>query len=124
MTTGGEVQDGWSGQLPFLKPPPPAKPHHLGHRERLRERALNGGLAALPDYEALELFLYRIFPRGDVKPLAKDLLKRFGSLAGCSRRRSRTSALSAELARPRRWRSSWCTSLPNVSAWSRCTGAP
>ena len=82
MTTGGEVHDGWSGQLPFLKPPPAAKPHHLGHRERLRERALNGGLAALPDYEALELFLYRVFPRGDVKPLAKDLLKRFGSLAG------------------------------------------
>ena len=82
MTTGGEVQEGWNGQLPFLKPPPAAKPHHLGHRERLRERALNGGLSALPDYEALELFLYRIYPRGDVKPLAKDLLKRFGSLAG------------------------------------------
>ena len=59
-----------------------AKPHHLDHRGRLRERALEGGLAALPDYELLELFLFRSIPRMDVKPLAKALIKRFGSLAG------------------------------------------
>jgi len=47
-----------------------------------RERALAGGLAALPDYEVLELQLFRAIPRGDVKPLAKQLLARFGSLAG------------------------------------------
>ncbi|MDX5393459.1 MAG: DNA repair protein RadC [Caulobacteraceae bacterium] len=58
------------------------KPHHLGHRERLRDRALNGGIEALPDYELLELHLFRSIPRGDVKPLAKALLARFGSLAG------------------------------------------
>jgi len=55
--------------------------HYLGHRDRLRERALAGGLAALPDYEVLELHLFRSIPRGDVKPLAKQLLARFGSLA-------------------------------------------
>lgn len=55
--------------------------HHLGHRERLRERALKS-LDALPDYELLELFLFRTFPRGEVKPLAKALLARFGSLGG------------------------------------------
>ena len=55
---------------------------HLGHRERLRARALSAGVDALPDYEALELYLFRTFPRGDVKPLAKRLLTRFGSLAG------------------------------------------
>jgi DNA repair protein RadC len=59
------------------KPPPP---HHLGHRERLRDRARAGGLAALPDYEVLELLLFRSVPRGDLKPLAKQLLARFGSL--------------------------------------------
>ena len=59
--------------------PEPA-PHYVGHRERLRERALAGGLAALPDYELLELYLFRSVPRGDVKPLAKQLLARFGSL--------------------------------------------
>lgn len=59
--------------------PQPA-PHHLGHRERLRAWAAAGGLAALPDYEALELLLFRTLPRGDVKPLAKRLLARFGSL--------------------------------------------
>ncbi len=58
------------------------KPHHLGHRERLRERAAGGGLAALPDYELLELYLFRTFPRGDVKPLAKALVARFGSVHG------------------------------------------
>ena len=59
-----------------------AKPHHLDHRERLRARARAGGLGALPDYELLELFLFRSIPRRDVKPLAKALLARFGSLAG------------------------------------------
>jgi DNA repair protein RadC len=57
-----------------------ARPHYAGHRERLRERALAGGLSALPDYEVLELHLFRSIPRGDVKPLAKQLLARFGSL--------------------------------------------
>jgi DNA repair protein RadC len=55
-------------------------PHHLGHRERLRERAARA-MDALPDYELLELFLFRSLPQGDVKPLAKALLERFGGLA-------------------------------------------
>ena len=57
-------------------------PHYLGHRDRLRERAMGGGPAALPDYEVLELLLFRSRPRGDVKPLAKQLLARFGSFSG------------------------------------------
>lgn len=57
------------------------KPHHTGHRERLRERARAAGLPTLPDYELLELFLFRSQPQGDVKPIAKALLTRFGSLA-------------------------------------------
>ena len=56
-----------------------AAPHYLGHRERLRERFLNGGTGALADYELLELVLFRAIPRKDVKPLAKDLIKAFGS---------------------------------------------
>ncbi len=60
-------------------PAPP--PHHLGHRDRLRQRARRGGLDALPDYELLELLLFRSLPRGDTKPLAKRLLARFGGLA-------------------------------------------
>jgi DNA repair protein RadC len=55
-------------------------PHHLGHRERLRRRATQA-LEALPDYEILELLLFRSLPQGDVKPLAKALLARFGGLA-------------------------------------------
>ena len=58
----------------------PEKPHHLGHRERLRERFLIGGADALPDYELLELLLTLARPRVDCKPLAKELIKRFGNL--------------------------------------------
>ena len=58
------------------------KPHHLGHRERLRDRAAQGGLGGLPDYEVLELYLQRSVPRQDVKERAKALIRRFGSLQG------------------------------------------
>jgi DNA repair protein RadC len=57
------------------------QPHYVGHRARLRDRFLNGGADALPDYELLEMVLFAAIPRGDVKPLAKDLLKRFGTFA-------------------------------------------
>ncbi len=55
--------------------------HHLGHRQRLRQRFLQGGDNALADYELLELLLFGANPRQDVKPLAKQLLTEFGSLA-------------------------------------------
>lgn len=48
------------------------------HRKRLRERFLTGGADALPDYELLELVLFRAIPRRDVKPLARQLLEHFG----------------------------------------------
>src|SRR5690349_4785883 len=54
-------------------------PHYLGHRQRLRERFLNGGRDALPDYELLELLLFMAIPRVDTKPLAKELIDKFGS---------------------------------------------
>lgn len=52
------------------------------HRARLRERFLVGGPDALPDYEMLELVLFRAIPRRDVKPLARELLDRFGDFNG------------------------------------------
>jgi DNA repair protein RadC len=60
---------------------PAQKPHYLGHRERLRDRFMSGGADALPDYELLELVLFHAVPRGDTKPLAKELIKHFGSFA-------------------------------------------
>lgn len=57
------------------------KPHYLGHRKRLRQRFLKGGADSLADYELLELVLFQAIPRGDVKLLAKRLLKRFGSFS-------------------------------------------
>jgi len=57
----------------------PAAPSYLAdHRARLRERFLQGGAAAMPDYELLELVLFRAIPRQDVKPLARRLLDHFG----------------------------------------------
>jgi len=53
-----------------------------GHRARLRDRFLNGGAQAIHDYELLELMLFSANPRGDVKPLAKELLRRFKSFGG------------------------------------------
>ncbi len=52
------------------------------HRERLRRRFREGGAGALPDYEMLELVLFRAIPRRDVKPLAHALLKQFGDFNG------------------------------------------
>ncbi len=60
---------------------PDTKPHWQGHRDRLRNRLLNRGAEALDDYELLETLLFAFIPRRDVKPIAKDLLKAFGSLS-------------------------------------------
>jgi DNA repair protein RadC len=57
-------------------------PHFHGHRQRLKDRFLATGGDQLADYELLELVLFQALPRRDVKPLAKDLLARFGSFAG------------------------------------------
>lgn len=58
-----------------------ATPDHAGHRQRLRERFRKGGADALPDYELLELLLFRALPRRDTKGIAKQLLARFGTFA-------------------------------------------
>ena len=73
--------------LPFLDgdgapvaPQPMGKvPSYIAdHRQRLRGRFMKGGAAALPDYELLELVLFRAIPRQDVKPLARLLMDHFG----------------------------------------------
>jgi DNA repair protein RadC len=70
------------------KPKPVAKdglaeaaPHYLGHRERLRARFRDAGSDAVTDYELLELVLFRTIPQRDIKPLAKELIAKFGSFA-------------------------------------------
>lgn len=62
------------------------------HRTRLRDRFLQGGADAMPDYELLELILFRAIPRRDVKPLARQLIDTFGDF---------NRVLSAEAARLR-----------------------
>jgi DNA repair protein RadC len=53
---------------------------NAGHRNRLRARFLDAGAEALPDYELLELLLFFSIDVKDTKPLAKELLQRYGSL--------------------------------------------
>ena len=59
-----------------------AAPSYLAdHRARLRERFMAGGAGPMPDYELLELVLFRAIPRRDVKPLARRLIAAFGDLS-------------------------------------------
>jgi DNA repair protein RadC len=58
-----------------------AGPHYHGHRARLRARFRDAGADAVSDYELLELVLFRAIPQRDIKPLAKELIAKFGSFA-------------------------------------------
>jgi DNA repair protein RadC len=75
----------WLGPMPAKPDNPedaPAEtPHYHGHRARLRERFRTSGPDTLSDYELLEMALFAALPRRDTKPLAKSLLKKFGSFA-------------------------------------------
>ena len=57
------------------------KPHYVGHRQRLRDKFLLNMGEDLADYELLELVLFYLIPRKDVKPISKDLIKKFGSFS-------------------------------------------
>lgn len=71
-------------EVTAVKPMPVGRvPSYMAdHRKRLRARFNEGGAVAIPDYELLELVLFRAIPRQDVKPLARDLLDRFGDFNG------------------------------------------
>lgn len=56
-------------------------PDALEHRQRIRDRFERLGGDAFEDYELLELLLFRTIPRRDTRPIAKALIKRFGSLS-------------------------------------------
>lgn len=86
-----EASPHFAGGIPVTPPEPTARrraggpskgaeKHRHNHRDRLRQRFTEGGADAVPDYELLEMILYRAIPRGDTKPLAKDLIKQFGDL--------------------------------------------
>src|SRR5205823_10613288 len=71
---------------------PTETPHYHGHRERLRERFYSAGPEALSDYVFLEMALFPALPRRDTKPLAKALLKKFGSFCRSHSRAGRPPA--------------------------------
>ncbi len=57
-----------------------SQPLHHKHRERMRERYLNGGFESFADYELLEMMLGPAIPRRNTNDIAHMLLERFGSL--------------------------------------------
>jgi DNA repair protein RadC len=91
MSESGMAQSGFNDSLlPLFAPHseedeatwarlPDKLPSYIAdHRKRLRARFMDGGATAIPDYELLELVLFRAIPRQDVKPLARLLLDTFG----------------------------------------------
>ncbi len=80
--------------LPDKAAPAPHDPSldPAGHRARLRKRLLTGGIDALADHEVIEFLLMTAIPRRDVKPLARSLIQRFGSLAAVLNTDPRTLA--------------------------------
>jgi len=106
-------------------------PHWLGHRQRLRGRFLEAGGDALQDYELLELLLFSAIPRRDVKPVAKALLKEFGSLwavvnaspaelvrrGGLGETAATTVSVVAAVSRRMHWRQ--LKDQPVLSSWAR-----
>jgi DNA repair protein RadC len=68
-----------------------------GHRARLRKRLLDGGTDALADHEVIEFLLMNARPRIDTKPIARALLKRYGSLAGVLNADAKALALDPQM---------------------------
>jgi DNA repair protein RadC len=101
MTSDSGFQD---APLPGFEMPVPATdlPYIRDHRSRLRARFSEGGAAAMPDYELLELLLFRTIPRRNVKPLAHRLLTEFGDfnrvLAAAPERLARVPGAGAGVA--------------------------
>jgi DNA repair protein RadC len=81
--------------VPDQAPDPGKDPS--GHRARLRKRLLDGGAEALGDHEVIELLLMQAVPRRDMKPVARSLIHRFGSLAGVLQADPRTLAGHPEM---------------------------
>ena len=89
LPAAGEIPSGGLADAPAaFEPATPSfvklrkRAQNSGHRNRLRARLLEAGPQALPDYELLELLLFFSIDVKDTKPLAKELLARYGSLGG------------------------------------------
>ena len=101
-----------------------------GHRERLRERLLSETRPSLADHEVVEYLLALALPRIDTKPIAKALLRRFGSLTGVFaadadaltsvRGMGRTSAAAIRIVRvaATRMLAEPVTQAPMLSSWA------
>ncbi len=90
MISSGDVSREPAAQPDLLQDEDPSRPGDTtppahgaaGHRARLRARLLKAGPDALADHEILEMLLFLAVPRRDTKPVAKELIRHFGSCAG------------------------------------------
>lgn len=57
-----------------------SQPHYFGHRSRMKDKFLVSGFDGFADYEILEFALFFAIKRTDTKPLAKELIQKFGSV--------------------------------------------
>ena len=94
--------------------------HYHGHRERLRKRFLEGGPAAVADYELLELLLFFSVYRRDTKPIAKAMLAAFGGLGAVLAGRARPLRRVHGRDRRRRRRRSCARPATTTSCSPRC----
>lgn len=58
-----------------------AQNQNANHRSRLKERFEKTGIESLHSHEILEMLLFYVIKRKDTKPVARRLLKEFGSLS-------------------------------------------
>ncbi len=78
------VSDTGAGFDLFGEPPQESSTHGAeGHRHRMRARLLTVGPDSLADHEMLEMLLFLALPRRDTKPMARELLIRFGGFGRC-----------------------------------------
>ena len=95
-------------------------PHYHGHRARLRQRFLEAGSDAVSDYELLELILFRAIPQRDVKPLAKELIEKFGSFAEViAAADAKHDKKLSQIELPKAWLTSSRISSTAIRAWAR-----
>jgi DNA repair protein RadC len=81
MTGGGSIKTG-TEEAPAAEPASQAAKHYHGHRERIRQRIMKGDGSHFDDYEILEVLLCAFIPRVDVRPIAQELVRKFGTVSG------------------------------------------
>ncbi|MBN9542648.1 MAG: DNA repair protein RadC [Alphaproteobacteria bacterium] len=77
MTQNNEITELEEADIEAYSP----SPFYIGHRQRAKERFLKSKPGSFSEYDLLELVLFYVVPRSDTKPIARELLYKFGSIS-------------------------------------------